>query len=234
MALITGGSKGIGEGIVRDFAARGWIVHFTYHSSHEKAASLESEYSNVFSHQADVTDYQTAKTIVKTVINQHGKIDCLINNAGITKDKTIGFMNESNWRDVIETNLTGNFNYSKFVSKEMMKQKSGSIINIASISGIIGIPGQSNYAASKAGIITMTRTIAKELGPFNIKVNVVSPGFIETAMTDGVNYQDMIERSPLKRVGQIDDISGVVHFLTTPEANYITGQNLIVDGGLSI
>ncbi|MFC0561411.1 3-oxoacyl-ACP reductase family protein [Halalkalibacter alkalisediminis] len=234
MVLITGGSKGIGEGIVRDFAARGWSAHFTYHNSHEKAECLEREFSNVYAHHADVTDYQTAKAIVKEVTNQHGKIDCLINNAGITKDKTIGFMNESNWRDVIETNLTGNFNYSKFVSKQMMKQKSGSIINIASISGMIGIPGQANYSASKAGIITLTRTMAKELGPFNIKVNVVSPGFIETSMTEGVNYQDMLEGAPLKRVGQIGDITGVVHFLTSSEADYITGQNFVVDGGLSI
>lgn len=234
VVLITGGSQGIGEAIVRDFSSRGWIVYFTYNKSHEKANKIKEENPNVYSFQADVSNYDLAKSIVNEICEKHGKIDCLINNAGITKDKTISFMNQTNWSTVIQTNLNGTFNYSKFVLKEMCKLQSGVIINISSISGVIGMPGQSNYSASKAGIISLTRTLAKEVGTYGVRVNAISPGFIETDMTGNINQDSILPNISLGRFGETKDITSVIRFLSSDESSYITGQNLIVDGGLSI
>ncbi|KMJ56148.1 hypothetical protein AB685_23520 [Bacillus sp. LL01] len=234
VALITGGSKGIGEGIVKDLASRGWIVYFTYSTSNIQAIEIQKEHPNTFCYQADVGDYQLAKKLVKEIINKHGKIDCLVNNAGITKDKTIGFMSEANWRSVIDTNLTGTFNYCKFVAKEMIKIKKGVIINISSVSGIIGLPGQTNYSASKAGVISLTKALAKEVGPFGVRVNTISPGFIHTPMTESLDTDRIVQNISLKRMGELEDITGLVHFLTTKDSAYITGHNFVVDGGLAI
>ncbi|MFE3575520.1 3-oxoacyl-ACP reductase FabG [Lysinibacillus sp. NPDC059133] len=234
VVLITGGSQGIGEAIVKNFSSRGWIVYFTYNKSKVKAMKIEEENNNVYSFQADVSDYELAKNIIKTICEKHGKIDCLINNAGITKDKTISFMDQKSWNSVIETNLNGTFNYSKFALKEMCKRKSGVVINISSISGVIGIPGQTNYSASKAGIISLTRTLAKEVGAYGVRVNVISPGFINTEMTENINKEKFLPNITLGRFGETKDITGVIRFLSSDESLYITGQNLIVDGGLSI
>lgn len=234
VALVTGGSKGIGEAIVKDLSSRGWIVYFTYSKSQEKANEIRDQFPSAFPTQADVSDYTLAKGLVAKIIDQHGKIDCLINNAGITRDKTISFMNESNWKSVIDTNLNGTFNYCKFAVKEMAKKKNGVIINISSVSGVMGMPGQTNYSASKAGIIALTKSLAKEVGHFGIRVNAISPGFIQTEMTDNLDIQKITKNIPLKRMGETKDLTGLVNFLISDESAYITGHNFIVDGGLSV
>ncbi|MDC3425119.1 3-oxoacyl-ACP reductase FabG [Aquibacillus sp. 3ASR75-11] len=234
IAIVTGGTRGLGAAIVHQLASNDWNVHFTYQSDEQSANDLLDKYENVFAYKADVKDYKRTREVVEEVISIEGKIDCLINNAGIKRDKSLGFMNERNWRDVIETNLSGVFNYSKFVGKQMIKQKTGVIINISSISAFIGLKGQTNYSASKAGVNGFTKALAKELGPNNIRVNSVCPGFIKTEMTEQLNETEMIQDITLGRFGSTKEIADVVVFLISNKASYITGQTIIVDGGLAI
>jgi 3-oxoacyl-[acyl-carrier protein] reductase len=186
--------------------------------------------------QADSAKFEDAQRVVDEVLKNFGKIDILINNAGITRDNLLLRMSEEDWDEVIETNLKGVFNFTKAVIKHMISQRSGKIINIASVVGLIGNPGQANYAASKAGIIGFTKALAKEVASRNIQVNVVAPGYVETEMTEKLSEEQkkrLFELIPAKRIAKPEEIAYVVKFLASPEADYITGQVIVVDGGLT-
>jgi 3-oxoacyl-[acyl-carrier protein] reductase len=186
--------------------------------------------------QADSAKFEDAQRVVDEVLKNFGKIDILINNAGITRDNLLLRMSEQDWDEVIETNLKGVFNFTKAVIKHMISQRSGKIINIASVVGLIGNPGQANYAASKAGIIGFTKALAKEVASRNIQVNVVAPGYVETEMTEKLSEEQkkrLFELIPAKRIAKPEEIAYVVKFLASPEADYITGQVIVVDGGLT-
>ena len=241
IALITGGSRGIGESIVRKFAAQGATVIFTYLSSAEKAEALAKEVSEahhvtVKAIRSDASDYSQAESLINQVTEEFGRIDILINNAGITKDTLMLRMSEEQWDQVMEVNLKSVFNLTKHVLKPMMKNKSGSIINMGSVVGVFGNAGQANYAASKAGIIGFSKSIAKEVGSRNIRCNVVAPGFIETDMTHVLTeeqkkaYADSI---PLKKLGSGEDVANACVFLGSDMGQYVTGQVLSVCGGLN-
>ncbi|KMK76757.1 3-oxoacyl-ACP reductase FabG [Alkalihalobacillus pseudalcaliphilus] len=232
--LVTGGTRGIGRGIVEFLANAGHTVHFTFMGNEEEAKKLKEQFINVIPHQADVRDYKLANELVAKIVKAHGRIDCLINNAGIKNDRSLLFMNKKSWNDVIETNMNGTFNYSKHVAKVMIKQKEGIIINISSISGMMGIVGQTNYSASKAGIIGFTKSLSRELGEYNIRVNAVCPGFIKTDLTKDLDEGNLSENIILKRFGHINDLTGVIDFLIGEQSSYITGQALVVDGGLKL
>jgi len=241
VALITGGSRGIGEGMVRAFVSQGADVAFTYRSSSEKAQAIKDDLSDhgvkIEIYQSDASDFEAAETLVTQVIETFGKIDILINNAGITKDNLMLRMGEDQWDQVIEVNLKSVFNLTKQVIKPMMRNRSGSIINIGSVVGVFGNAGQANYAASKAGIIGFSKSIAKELGSRNIRCNVLAPGFIETDMTHALDektrkaYEDSI---PVKRLGSIDDVANACLYLGSDMSTYVTGQVLSVCGGLNV
>ncbi len=240
VALITGGSRGIGEALVLAFAREGAHIAFTYMSSEEKAHSVadaaRSEGVNVEAYRSDAADYVAAEQLVNEVVDKFGKIDILINNAGITKDTLMLRMTEEQWDQVMEVNLKSVFNLTKHVLKPMMKQKSGSIINMSSVVGVFGNAGQANYAASKAGIIGFTKSIAKEVGSRNIRCNAVAPGFIETDMTHvltDVQKQAYIDGIPLKRLGIGSDVANACIFLGSDMSTYISGQVLSVCGALN-
>jgi len=237
--LVTGGSKGIGRAICRSFADRGNIVVINYSKSKidaEKAAGEISESgAEAVIEQADVSDYNAVKSMVDSVVKKYGRIDLLVNNAGLTKDGFLMLMSEKDWADVIAVNLNGVFNCSKAVTGQMVGQRSGVIINIASLSGITGLAGQTNYAAAKGGVIAFTKALAKELAPFNIRVNAVAPGLIETGIVDSLGEKvknNFLEIIPLKRFGRPDEVANVVKFLASPAANYITGEIISITGGL--
>ncbi len=240
VAIVTGGSRGIGRAIARVLALSGCSVVITYKSSSQQAQEVVDEISKFDSKamaiQADSAKFEDAQRVVDEVLKNFGKIDILINNAGITRDNLILRMSESDWDDVIETNLKGVFNFTKAVIKHMISQRYGKIINIASVVGLIGNPGQTNYAASKAGIIGFTKALAKEVASRNIQVNVVAPGYVETEMTEKLNEEQkkrLFEMIPAKRIAKPEEIAYVVKFLASPEADYITGQVIVVDGGLT-
>jgi 3-oxoacyl-[acyl-carrier protein] reductase len=238
-ALITGGSRGIGEGIVKHYASQGADVAFTYLSSDEKAKALENELTamgvKAIAIKSDAADFSQAEKLTDEVVKAFGKIDILINNAGITKDTLILRMTEEQWDEVIRVNLKSVFNLTKHVLKIMLKARAGSIINMGSVVGVFGNAGQANYAASKAGIIGFTKSIAKEVGSRGIRCNVVTPGFIATDMTHALTddqrkaYEDII---PLKRLGSTDDIANACIFLGSDMSSYITGQVISVCGGM--
>lgn len=237
--LITGASRGIGKAIAEEFAKNGANVAFTFLSSVEKGAIVEKELSEygtkIKGYQSDASDYASAEKLVADVITDFGTLDILINNAGVTKDTLLLRMSEEQWDDVLRINLKSVFNLCKAATKPMMKQRKGSIINITSVVGIMGNAGQSNYAASKAGMIGFTKSIAKELGSRNIRSNSVAPGFIQTEMTDELNADQLAEWTkaiPLKRAGEGKDIANVCLFLASDLSSYITGQTLVVDGGM--
>lgn len=240
-ALVTGGSRGIGYAIVKKYAENGANVAFTYLNSAEKANAIVNEISSaygvrVLAFQSDASSYTAAEELVAAVIKEFGQIDILVNNAGITKDNLILRMSEEQFDEVIKSNLKSVFNLTKHVSKLMLRQKSGSIINLSSIVGLRGQAGQSNYAASKAGIIGFSKSIAEEFGSRNIRCNTISPGFIETDMT-GVLGEDikknLLGQIPLQRMGRAEDIADAALFLGSDMSAYITGQVLSVCGGMS-
>ena len=238
-AIITGGSRGIGKGIALVFAQHGANVAFTYSSSVESANSLEKELSNygvkVKSFQSNAADYKESQDLVENVLSYFGSIDVLVNNAGITKDNLLMRMGEEDFDKVIEVNLKSVFNMTKAVQRTMLKQRKGSIINMSSVVGLKGNAGQSNYAASKAGIIGFSKSIALELGSRNIRSNVIAPGFIETEMTAKLDEKTVdVWRNaiPLKRGGFPEDIANACVFLASDLSAYVTGQTLNVDGGM--
>ena len=240
-ALVTGGSRGIGHAIVKKYAENGANVAFTYLSSAEKARAIEQELSaqygvKVKGYQSDAASYTATETLINDVVKDFGAIDILVNNAGITRDNLILRMSEEQFDEVIKANLKSIFNLTKHVSKIMLRQKSGSIINITSIVGMRGQAGQSNYAASKAGIIGFTKSIAEEFGSRSIRCNAISPGFIETDMTHILNEdvkKSFMSQIPLQRMGRADDVANAALFLGSDLSTYITGQVLSVCGGMS-
>ena len=239
VALITGGSRGIGKGIVEVFAAQGAHVAFTYNSSAEAANAMADELSQngviVKAYQSDAAQFDQAESLVTQVLADFGSIDILINNAGITKDNLLMRISEEDFDRVIEVNLKSVFNMTKAVQRTMLKQRHGSIINMSSIVGVQGNAGQTNYAASKAGIIGFSKSVALELGSRNIRCNVIAPGFIETEMTqklDEVTVQSWRDGIPLKRGGTPQDIANTCLYLASELSSYVTGQVIHVDGGM--
>lgn len=238
VALITGATRGIGKGIAEMYAQQGAKIAFTYAGSVDKAKELEATLSSVTQikgYQSDASDFDAAQTLVDEVMKEFGKIDILINNAGITKDNLLLRMSKEDWDKVINVNLDSVFNLTKAVIKPMMKAKEGSIINMTSVVGISGNAGQANYAASKAGVIGFTKSVALELGSRNIRCNAIAPGFIQTEMTDALDDKakdKWNEAIPMKKLGQTKDIANACVFLGSEMASYITGQTLNVDGGL--
>ncbi|WP_161530912.1 3-oxoacyl-[acyl-carrier-protein] reductase [Riemerella anatipestifer] len=238
VALITGATRGIGKGIAEIFAAQGAQVAFTYAGSVDKAQALETELNKITkakAYQSDASDYEGSQKLVEEVLAEFGKIDILVNNAGITKDNLMLRMSKEDWDTIIKVNLDSVFNLTKAVIKPMMKARGGSIINMTSVVGIKGNAGQANYAASKAGVIGFTKSIALELGSRNIRCNAIAPGFIETEMTaalDEKTVQGWRETIPLKRGGQPEDVANACVFLGSELSSYVTGQVLNVDGGM--
>ena len=238
VAIVTGGTRGIGRAIVFDFVQNGAKVLFTYLKSDESAGIMLDEIRELKGEaeaiKADVRLYDEAKKAVEETINKFGRVDILVNNAGIIKDKSLMMMEPSEWLDVINTNLTGYFNMAKASIVTMMKQKSGVILNISSIAGVVGMPRQINYSSAKAGELGLTKSLAKEVASYGIRVNAVAPGFIDTDMTRDLKQKDeFIKRIPLGRFGRPEDVAKVVTFLASEKSCYITGQVLKVDGGLT-
>lgn len=238
-AIITGGSRGIGRGIVEIFAKHGANVAFTYSSSQEAANSLAAEVSKpgvkAKAYKSNAASYDESQKLVEEVLKDFGNIDILVNNAGITKDNLLMRISEEDFDQVIEVNLKSVFNMTKAVQRTMLKQKKGSIINMSSVVGVKGNAGQTNYAASKAGIIGFSKSVALELGSRNIRCNVIAPGFIETEMTgklDETTVQGWRDAIPLKRGGMPEDIANVCVFLASDLSAYVTGQVINVDGGM--
>jgi 3-oxoacyl-[acyl-carrier protein] reductase len=239
-ALITGGSRGIGKAIVEKFIAEGAKVAFTYQSS--AAASEEilknlNAGDNLKAYQSDASSYAASELLIKNVLEDFGQIDILVNNAGITKDTLILRMGEEHWDKVMEVNLKSVFNLTKHVIRPMLKNRGGSIINMSSVVGVFGNAGQSNYAASKAGIIGFTKSIAKEVGSRGIRCNAIAPGFIESEMTgelDATVKENYINSIPLKRFGSGDDVANACTYLGSDLSTYVTGQVLSVCGGMNI
>ena len=238
-AIITGATRGIGRGIAIEFAKHGANVAFTYNSSVDAAFALEQELNNLGvkarGYQSNAAEFNKAQELVKEVLTEFGRIDVLINNAGITKDNLLLRISEEDFDQVIKVNLKSVFNLTKAVIRPMMKQRAGSIINMSSVVGLKGNAGQANYAASKAGIIGFSKSVALELGSRNIRSNVIAPGFIETEMTaklDEAIVQGWRDGIPLKRGGTPEDIANACVFLASDLSSYITGQTLSVDGGM--
>ncbi|WP_421763385.1 3-oxoacyl-[acyl-carrier-protein] reductase [Ekhidna sp.] len=238
-ALITGASKGIGKAIAEQYAAHGANIAFTYLSSVEKGEALEKELSSrgvkVKGYRSDASNYEAAQELIKSVVEDFGSLDILINNAGITKDNLLMRMSEEDWDAIQNINLKSCFNTVKAACRTMMKQRSGSIINMSSVVGVKGNAGQANYAASKAGIIGFTKSVALELGSRGIRSNAIAPGFIETEMTDALEektVQSWRDAIPLKRGGAPEDVANACIFLGSDMSAYITGQTIQVDGGM--
>lgn len=238
-ALVTGASRGIGRGIAINFARQGANIAFTYLSSEEKARELENELSafgvKAKGYKSDAADFKAADELVNAVVAEFGTIDVLVNNAGITRDTLLMRMSEQQWDEVINANLKSVFNLTKAVQRPMLKARKGSIINMSSVVGVKGNAGQSNYAASKAGIIGFTKSVALELGSRNIRCNAIAPGFIETEMTGALNpdtIRQWTEAIPLKRAGTTEDVANLTLFLASDLSGYITGQCINICGGM--
>ncbi len=239
-ALVTGASRGIGEAIARTFAQHGANVAFTYNRSAEKAEALANELTalgvKAKAYQSDAANLEQAKTLTETVLQDFGQIDVLVNNAGITKDNLLLRMSEEEWDAVINTNLKSVYNTCKHVAYVMLKQRSGSIINLSSIVGMKGQAGQASYAASKAGIIGFTKSLADELGGRSIRCNAIAPGFIATDMTDALGeeaHAAFLKSIPMKRMGTPEEVANAALFLASDLSVYVTGQVLSVCGGLN-
>ncbi|WP_409253671.1 3-oxoacyl-[acyl-carrier-protein] reductase [Bacillus sp. SCS-153A] len=238
-ALVTGASRGIGREIALELARQGANVAVNYAGSEAKANEVTEEIKamgrEAFAIQCNVADGESVQSMVKETISRFGSLDILVNNAGITRDNLLMRMKENEWDEVIDTNLKGVFLCTKAVSRQMMKQRSGRIINISSIVGVSGNPGQANYVAAKSGVIGLTKTSARELAARGITVNAVAPGFISTDMTDELSEEvktEMLKGIPLSRFGEAKDIARVVSFLASEDSSYMTGQTLHVDGGM--
>lgn len=237
IALVTGGSKGIGKAIVYRLVEAGLQVHFTYNTNEEKAKEITERLKDVFAYKVDISNLNDVNVFIDDVIKKTGKIDYLINNAGITSDGSVLMMDFEKWKNVINTNLDGTFNMSKAVAKHMIKKRKGSIINISSVVASIGSKGQANYIASKSAIEGLTKALAVELAPRNILVNSIAPGFIETDMTNQINDKNKEEiknKILLKRFGKAEEVANLVCFFCSEKASYMTGQTIIIDGGMSL
>ncbi len=241
VALVTGGGRGIGKAVVYALAESGATVAFTYKNSAAAAEEVVRELTgrglSAAAYQSDASMTHEAATVLESVIREFGKLDILVNNAGITRDGLLMRMSEEDWDRVLDNNLKSVFNFTKAACRHMMAQRAGKIINITSVVGLRGNAGQANYAASKAGIVGFTKSIAKELGSRNIQVNAVAPGFVDTDMTAALTPEQkkaMADLIPLKRTARPEEIAAVVTFLASPEADYITGQVIAVDGGMTM
>lgn len=238
VALVTGGARGIGQAIAFAFAKEGAdivVADVNLEVAQKTAAQIEELGRKAMALTMDVTNFEAVEEGVNKILDKMGKVDILVNNAGITKDNLLLRMSQSDWDAVISVNLKGTFNCIKAVSRPMIKQRSGRIISIASIIGLMGNPGQANYAASKAGIIALTKTVAKELASRNINANAVAPGFIQTEMTAKLPEElkkKMLEAIPLGTLGTPEDVANLCLFLASEESRYITGQVITVDGGM--
>lgn len=238
-ALVTGASRGIGRSIAIQLAEEGYNVVVNYAGNKEKADAVVEEIKaksvESFAIQANVANGDEVKAMIKEVVSQFGSVDVLVNNAGITRDNLLMRMKEQEWDDVIDTNLKGVFNCIQKVTPQMLRQKGGSIINLSSVVGAVGNPGQANYVATKAGVIGLTKSAAKELASRHITVNAVAPGFIVSDMTDALSddlKEQMLGQIPLARFGEDTDIANTVAFLASDKAKYITGQTIHVNGGM--
>ncbi|EOB0625295.1 3-oxoacyl-[acyl-carrier-protein] reductase [Staphylococcus aureus] len=238
-ALVTGASRGIGRSIALQLAEEGYNVAVNYAGSKEKAEAVVEEIKakgvDSFAIQANVADADEVKAMIKEVVSQFGSLDVLVNNAGITRDNLLMRMKEQEWDDVIDTNLKGVFNCIQKATPQMLRQRSGAIINLSSVVGAVGNPGQANYVATKAGVIGLTKSAARELASRGITVNAVAPGFIVSDMTDALSHElkeQMLTQIPLARFGQDTDIANTVAFLASDKAKYITGQTIHVNGGM--
>jgi len=237
-AIVTGGGAGIGKAISLALAKEGADVTITdvnLETAQQTVQEIEALGRKSFAAPADVSDSTAVESFINTVVEEFGRIDILVNNAGITRDSLLIRMKDADWESVLKINLTGTFNCTRAVSKIMMKQRSGRIVNMASVIGLMGNAGQANYAASKAGVIALTKSAAKELASRGILVNAIAPGFIMTRMTDVLPEQvknEMLNRIPLSRFGKPEDVANTVLFLVSDAANYITGQVIQVDGGM--
>lgn len=241
VAVVTGGSRGIGRAIALRLAAGGARVVVNYRgneaAANEVVAQIKAQGGEAIAVQADVSRVEEAEALIETARKAFGRVDILVNNAGTTRDTLIMRMSEEDWDVVLDTNLKGAFNCIKAAARPMMRQRYGRIVNITSVSGLAGNPGQANYASAKAGLIGLTKTVAKELGSRNITCNAVAPGYVPTDLTASLPpelVQQAVERSPLGRAGTPEDIAAAVAFLVSDEAGFITGQVLAVDGGLAL
>jgi len=241
VAIVTGGSRGIGCAIVREFARQGASVAFNFVKSEDKALKLKKEIEaaggKALTFRQDVKDYGAIKVMVEGVRSHFGRLDIIVNNAGILRDKALMLMEEQDWEDVIATNLSGAFNLVRAAIVTFMKQKSGNIINMTSVAGTKGMPRQVNYSASKAGLIGLTKALAKEVGAYNVRVNAIAPGFIDTDMVKDLkeaHKAELLKIIPLKRFGKGEEVAKVAAFLASDNAKYITGQVITIDGGLAM
>jgi 3-oxoacyl-[acyl-carrier protein] reductase len=240
VALVTGASRGIGRAIALQLARDGYNIAFCYQQNVEAAQHVADELiqigRQVFHQPCDVADFQTVQNFVRSAEEQLGAVEVLVNSAGIVRDNPLVLMDPQTWHAVIDTNLTGTFNFCRSVIFSFMKRKQGAVINLSSVAGVYGNATQSNYSASKAGIIGFSKALAKEVAPYNIRVNVVAPGFITTDMTDRLDSkarEKALAMIPMRRFGEPQDVAELVSFLVSQRARYITGQTLQVDGGIA-
>jgi 3-oxoacyl-[acyl-carrier protein] reductase len=241
VALVTGGSRGIGRAVVQRLAGDGYDIGFCYHSNQAAAEELLDQLggngTQVLAHRVDVADMASVRAFVTQAEERLGPIDAVVTSAGIVRDNPLVMMADEDWEDVMSTNLRGTYNVCRAVVFEVMKRKSGSIVNLSSVAGVYGNPTQCNYSASKAGIIGFTRALAKEVGRYGIRVNAVAPGFIETDMTDAIPEKGRalaLERIPMRRLGRPEEVADLISFLASERAGYITGTVLQIDGGIAL
>jgi len=241
VAIVTGGSRGIGKAIVLELVAEGANVAFNFVKSEEKALNLKKQIEEnggkALAFRQDVKDYNAIRVMVEGVRSHFGRLDIIVNNAGILRDKALMLMEEQDWEEVIATNLSGAFNLVRAAIVTFMKQKSGNIINITSVAGTKGMPRQVNYSASKAGVIGLTKALAKEVGPYNVRVNAIAPGYIDTDMIKDLKEEHkagILKMIPLSRFGRAEEVGRVAAFLASEKAKYITGQVITIDGGLAM